>query len=157
MGKQLVEVPVLGSLSESQQHSVEQNVDIPVHGGAHRARRDLQGSVPGQSSTAISGGPQDSSTAISGGYKVLSQDRFQQRLMEQNIMIMKVFSQDRVLQRFVEHNSRHEGFLPGQSSTARGAAVGLQGVVPEQGSTAISGGPQDFLAGQDSTVSWQGL
>ena len=33
VGNQLVEVPVVASQSEFQQHSVEQNVDIPVHGG----------------------------------------------------------------------------------------------------------------------------
>ena len=71
MVEQLVEVLVLSSRSESQQHFVEQNVDIPVHGGVQRARGDLQGNIPGQSSLAISRGglqcsvPGQSSTASS--------------------------------------------------------------------------------------------
>ena len=47
VGDELVEVPNVVSQSVFQQHSVEQTVDIPVHGGVKRARRGLQGSVPG--------------------------------------------------------------------------------------------------------------
>ena len=61
VGNQLVEVPV-ASQSEFQQHSVEQNVDIPVQCGGGRRAADLQGFVPGQSPTARGwldgGGPQ---------------------------------------------------------------------------------------------------
>ena len=53
MAEQLVDVPTVVSQSQFQQHSVEQTVDIPVPGGVKRARGGLQGSVPGQSSTAI--------------------------------------------------------------------------------------------------------
>ena len=46
VGEELLEVPNVVS------QSVEQTVDIPVHGGVKRARIGFQGSVPGQSSTA---------------------------------------------------------------------------------------------------------
>ena len=52
VGDELLEVPNVVS------QSVEQTVDIPVHGGVKRARRGFHGSVPGQSSTAsCRGGP----------------------------------------------------------------------------------------------------
>ena len=84
-GESVVEVPVVESQSEFQQHSVEQTVDIPVHGGVKWARGDLQGNLPGRSSTASSRGglqrfvPGQSSTVSScGGPQALSQDRVQQ-------------------------------------------------------------------------------
>ena len=52
MENQLAEVPVVESLSELQQHSVEPNVDIPVHGGVGRRAADLHGFLPGPSPTA---------------------------------------------------------------------------------------------------------
>ena len=66
MAEQLVEEPVVSasscvlvpqmvvaSQSEFQQHSVEHNVDIPVHGGVRRRAANLQeGFLPGQSPTA---------------------------------------------------------------------------------------------------------
>ena len=49
----LVPQMVVASQSEFQQHSVEHNVDIPVHGGLGRRAADLQeGFLPGQSPTA---------------------------------------------------------------------------------------------------------
>ena len=39
MGNQMVEVPVVVSQSQFQQQVVEQNVDIPVHGGVRRSSR----------------------------------------------------------------------------------------------------------------------
>ena len=50
---QLVEVPTIVSYSSLLQRTVEQHVDIPVPGGGGRLA-DLQGSLPGQSSTAPS-------------------------------------------------------------------------------------------------------
>ena len=48
---QLVEVPTIVSYSSLLQRTVEQHVDIPVPGGGGRLA-GLQGSLPGQSSTA---------------------------------------------------------------------------------------------------------
>ena len=47
-----MEVPVVASKSEVQQHSVEQNVDTQVHGGVGRRGADPQNFLPGQSPTA---------------------------------------------------------------------------------------------------------
>ena len=49
--EQLVEVPTIVSYSSLLQRTVEQHVDIPVPGGGGRLA-GLQGSLPGQSSTA---------------------------------------------------------------------------------------------------------
>ena len=54
IGNQLVEVLAV-SQSEFQHHSVEQNVNIPVHGGVGRRAADLQGFLPGPSPTARGG------------------------------------------------------------------------------------------------------
>ena len=55
MAEQLVDVPTVVCKSQFQQHSVEQTVDVPVHGGVKHARGGLQVSVPGLSSTAFFG------------------------------------------------------------------------------------------------------
>ena len=51
LAEQLVEVPTIISWSSLLQRTMEQNVDIPVPGGGGRLA-GLQGSLPGQSSTA---------------------------------------------------------------------------------------------------------
>ena len=50
--EQLVDVPTIVSYSSLLQRTVEQHVDIPVPGGGGRLA-GLQGSLPGQSSTAL--------------------------------------------------------------------------------------------------------
>ena len=70
MAEQLVDVPVVASQSEFHQHRVEQTAHTPVHGGGIWARRGLQGSRPGQDSTAFRGA-----------------EHLQQRSVEQNITI----------------------------------------------------------------------
>ena len=161
--EQLVEVPTIISYSSLFQQTLEQNVDIPT--SVHGVSGSLQGFLPEEYSSQRTAS-QIADIPVPGRGGSGSRLGFP---AEQSTTALHV-SQERISERikqigsggdFPSHRAGLHGFLPGQSSAARlGTDVrggGLQGSVPEQGSTVPLGaqsgvGRQRPRPGQGSTA-----
>ena len=117
MAEQLVEVPIVLSLSLLRQLSAEQIVDIPVR----RGRGDRVVEV----------------------FEVFSQNRIQLRLLSRSLAfhvaveVFKVYAQDRVQRRFPELNTKFKVFAQDRSGAEHSAH---EGFLSRQGSTAFAWG-----------------